>query len=161
MAQLLWGWLEFPVSFLTDAGRKVQSCNNSGWGRTETEQSQWGGVVTEGKEGALTEKQCLWLKIFRWKMSKGSFVPSMLNVFQKMWYPVRSYVQAAGHWPNFPLKVPHYTFLSQLALSWGYFMCSTKVWALSMKMDVLLLKRAVLNNISTFWRMEHQDPAFQ
>lgn len=38
IVQLLWGWLEFPVSFLTDTVRKVQSCNNSDWGRTNTEQ---------------------------------------------------------------------------------------------------------------------------
>lgn len=53
MAQLLWGWLEFPVSFLTDAVRKVQSCNNSGWGRTHTEQSHWGVAVTDEEAGSF------------------------------------------------------------------------------------------------------------
>lgn len=53
MAQLLWGWLEFPVSFLTDAVRKVQGCSNSSWGRTSPEQSQGGRAVIEEELGGV------------------------------------------------------------------------------------------------------------
>lgn len=159
MAQLLWGWLEFPVSFLTHAGRKVQSYNNSGGGRTDTERSQWGGVVTGREEGGLTGKQSFLPKIFRWKMSKGSFVPDMLNVFQKMnrlWYALRSYVQAVGSWSNFPLKSP----ISQPALLWGYFMYSTRFEPYLWKWRFSCYKEKTWI-VSDFFTMEHQDPGFQ
>lgn len=125
-----------------------------------TEQSQWGIAVTDGEGAAFAEKQSLSPKIFRWKMSKGSFVPGTFSVFQKMnvpWYPVKSCVQATCHCPNLPPHVLHYLFLWWLALPWGSFLCSTKVWTLSEKMDVLSLRRAVLNKISTFFRRTGQD----
>lgn len=104
MAQLLWEWLEFPVSFLTDAIRKVQSCNNSAWGRSNTEQSQWAIAVTYDEGGKLFQGNSLLPKIFRWKMSKESFMASMLNVLQKMnmlWCSLRICIKATPNCSNY------------------------------------------------------------
>lgn len=73
------------------------------------------------------------LKFSGEKTSKGSFVPSRLNVLQKMnmlWYSLRTSVKQLQIVVTGTLHSP---FLSRLALPWGYFMCNTKVWALSGK----------------------------
>lgn len=105
MAQLLWGWLEFPVSFLTDTVRKVQSCNNSVWKRTHREQFPWAVVLTGWEEWAFPKKQSLTYDI-QVQMLKGSFAPSVLNVFPKgsrLWYLSRYYVPKNYHHPDFTL----------------------------------------------------------
>lgn len=84
MAQLLWEWLEFPVSFLRDAIRKVQSCNNSGWGRSNTEQSQWAIVVTDDVGGSFSWETVFCLRFSVGKCQKSHSWPACW-MFYRRW----------------------------------------------------------------------------
>lgn len=127
MAQLLRGWLEFPVAFLTDAVREVQACNNSDWGRMGPEQSQGGGVGL-GRDGRCsfplwTEKRSLSFRIFRWKASKGLLVPVIVNVERQAYCIFNNiYIQMISHSPSEPSEHPAgFRFSFSISFAWDRF----------------------------------------
>lgn len=122
MAQLLWGWLEFPVAFLTDTVRKVQGCNNSSWGRTGQSNPREAEQIWRVM-GGVPPLFALRLssRIFRWKASESSLVPGMVNAGRKAYHIQLQIYSSHQSQPQILFKCPAGNLSLSSSFAWDRF----------------------------------------